>query len=279
MGKSFYIQVRGKRQGPFTVDRLRQMAKLGRFGRQHRVSTDGRSWQPADEFPELFEAQGERKMRQSGMAAGAAAAPAAAPGDPAAVAPAAPSSQGWFYSHDGQQLGPVSMEVLKHAMSTNTLKAEDLVWTHGMTEWKRADKALPGLFSGEAASAAAGPSGATAVGPEGAPVHAHADMSNMALYSLVLAFIPIVGSIAAVICGHKALGEIDRSNGEMEGRNLALGGLVLGYGVLAAGVILGLYQLSSGAMQMDSGWKPQLEGSQPADNEGRPGFVQPPNKL
>lgn len=285
MSKKFYIQVRGKRQGPFTVERLRQMAKRGRFGRQHRISTDGRSWKSAEEFPELFAAEGERKMRQSGAAG--MGAEAAIPADPTAVAPAAPASQGWFYSHGGQQLGPVSMEVLRHAKSTGTLKADDLVWTHGMTEWKRADKALPGLFSAQAEAAAPGPGGgAAAVGPEGAPVEYHGQMSNLALYSLVLGFIPLIGSIAAIICGHKALGDIDSSDGEMEGRNLALGGLILGYGGLALLLLGGLYYMSSSAFEPGAGgWQPQMKQpgvNQPANGQpgqARPGFSQPANQA
>lgn len=284
MSKKFYIQVRGKRQGPFTVERLRQMAKRGRFGRQHRISTDGRSWQSADDFPELFAAEGERKMRQSAMADHSAA--AAAPGDPAAVAPAAPSSQGWYYSHGGQQLGPVSMEVLRHAKSTGGIKPDDLVWTHGMTEWKRADKALPGLFSAQAEAAAPGPGGPSGGGPMGSPVESHGTMSNLALWSLVAGFIPLVGSIAAIVCGHLALRDINDSDGEMEGRNLALGGLILGWGGLAVLVLGGLYYMSSSAFEPGgSGWQPQMSqpgASQPGNaqpGQPRPGFSQPANQA
>ncbi len=234
MSESFYIQVRGKRQGPFTVERLRSMAKRGRFGRSYRVSTDGRSWRPASDFPVLFETRGERKMRHGGGVENPASP------DPATVAPAVPSSAGWFYSHDGQQLGPVSMEVLRHSHTTGTLNADDLVWTHGMMEWKRADKALPGLFSGEGAVASGHQSG-----PAVGPVQLPAPVAHMALYSLVLSFIPVVGSIAAVICGHKALRKIDRSHSNLQGRNLAIVGLVLGYAVIAAVVAAGLYWLST----------------------------------
>jgi hypothetical protein len=275
MSDSFYIQVRGKKQGPFTADRLRQMAKRGRFGRQHRVSTNGRTWKPAEEYPELFEADGGRKIRQGAVIDNQMIA------DPTSVAPTVASSPGWFYSHDGQQLGPVSMEVLKHSHTTGSLKADDLVWTNGMTEWKPAEKALPGLFSGEAAAAGpstAGPSG----GPDGAPIQAHAEVANLALYSIVLAMIPIVGSIAAVICGHKALSQINDSNQKMEGRNLAIAGLVLGYGVLAAGLLGGLYYMSNSAFTLGGPSKmPQMQQSgqvQPGGGQDRPGFSQPANQ-
>lgn len=261
MSKSFYIQVRGKKQGPFTVSRLRHMAKQGRFGRQHRVSTNGRKWQAAEEFPELFSAEGERKTRQSAAAGndgGAAAGAAAAP-------PGTNDSQGWFYSHDGQQYGPASFEVIRHARQTGTLTADDLVWTAGMAEWKKADKAFPGLFSekGDASDGAAA-GGSTATGPGGTPTEAevssHAPMCNKALYSLICSFVPVVGSIPAVIFGHMALTEIQNSETHMDGRKLALTGLTLGYSVILAGVLYGLFTLSATmfAPSQEGMWDQQL---------------------
>ncbi len=267
MSDTFYIQVRGRKQGPYTADRLRRMAKMGRFGRQHRVSRDGRRWKPAEEFPELFRAEGERKQRQdiAGVApAGTAAPPGAAPGgtDPL---PAGSSSQGWHYSHGGQQYGPVSFEVIRHAQATGQLTATDLVWTAGMAEWKQADRAFPGLFSGEASGAGSGAAGAAAPapgGPAGMPqqegIVPHAPMSNLALSSLVLSFIPIIGSIAAVICGHLALAEIHRSGGAMNGRKFAVAGLAIGYGILSLAVLYGLFWLSSSAFAPGDVWTPEL---------------------
>ena len=249
MSKSFYIQVRGKKQGPYTVERLRHMARQGRFGRQHRISTNGKKWQSAEDFPELFNADGERKTRQSaasGNHGGGGAAAAVAPGTGATG-----ESEGWFYSHDGQQFGPASFEVIRHARQTGSLKRDDLVWTAGMPEWKQADKAFPGLFdgkqeSGDVTAAAAGANAVTGSGePAEGAVTLQAPMSNMALYCLILSFVPVIGSIPAVVCGHKALNEIYESESGMDGRNLALIGLTLSYLVLGAGVLWGLFTLSS----------------------------------
>jgi hypothetical protein len=260
MSKSFYIQVRGKKQGPFTTSRLRHMAKQGRFGRQHRVSTDGRKCKAAEEFPELFSAEGERKTRQT-AAAGSYGGDSA--GAAAATPPGTNDSQGWFYSHDGQQYGPASFEVIRHARQTGTLTADDLVWTAGMTEWKKADKAFPGLFSekGDAGSSASGNEG---TGPGGTPkeadVTSHAPMCNQALYSLICSFVPVIGSIPAVILGHMALSEIHNSETHMDGRKLALTGLTLGYSVILAGVLYGLFMLSATLFDSSPGgeFDPQL---------------------
>lgn len=70
--------------------------------------------------------------------------------------------------------------------------------------------------------------------------------SNMALVSLIMGILgwlvlPIIGSVLAVVFGHAALGEIDRSEGQIGGRGMAQVGLVLGYvalGLSVLGIIL-----------------------------------------
>jgi hypothetical protein len=52
----------------------------------------------------------------------------------------------------------------------------------------------------------------------------------------VLGFTTGLTAIAGIVCGHMALSQIRRT-GE-EGRSLAIAGLVIGYGVLAIGLVL-----------------------------------------
>lgn len=54
MGGRYYIRVRGRKQGPLTVEQLNALARRGRFARHYEVSTDGRTWRQASDFPELF---------------------------------------------------------------------------------------------------------------------------------------------------------------------------------------------------------------------------------
>jgi hypothetical protein len=67
--------------------------------------------------------------------------------------------------------------------------------------------------------------------------------STLAIVSLAAGvaayvFIPIIGAVIAVITGHMAIREIDRSGGRLEGRTLAVIGLVLGYIHLAIDVLV-----------------------------------------
>jgi competence protein ComGC len=58
--------------------------------------------------------------------------------------------------------------------------------------------------------------------------------SALAIWSLVLGILSItcfsiLSAIPGVICGHKALSKIKRSGGTLEGRGLAIAGLITGY--------------------------------------------------
>jgi general secretion pathway protein E len=50
----YYIRFRGRKLGPLTVERLHSLARRGRFARHYEVSTDGKRWAPAADYPELF---------------------------------------------------------------------------------------------------------------------------------------------------------------------------------------------------------------------------------
>jgi type IV pilus assembly protein PilA len=65
--------------------------------------------------------------------------------------------------------------------------------------------------------------------------------SGKAIASLVLGIVPlsIFSSIPAVVLGHLALSDIKKSTGQLQGKGLAIAGLVLGYlGIAAVPIIL-----------------------------------------
>jgi hypothetical protein len=51
----------------------------------------------------------------------------------------------WFYTNDGQQMGPVSIAGLRELAARGGLQPSDLVWTEGMSTWAPAS-ASRGLF-------------------------------------------------------------------------------------------------------------------------------------
>ena len=68
------------------------------------------------------------------------------------------------------------------------------------------------------------------------------ETSALAITSLVSGllgwtFLPLVGSLVAIVTGHMARAEIRRANGQIEGDGLAIAGLVLGWLVVAISVL------------------------------------------
>lgn len=73
------------------------------------------------------------------------------------------------------------------------------------------------------------------------PISPPAQTSGAATWSLILGILGLlcpmlIPAIVAVVLGHKALGQIRRSNGSLGGGGLAVGGLVTGY----IGILLGI---------------------------------------
>lgn len=89
--------------------------------------------------------------------------------------------------------------------------------------------------------------------------------SSLAVVSLIFGilayvFLPGVGALVAVICGHSARSEIRRAPpGTIEGDGLALAGLVLGW-IQLAGVIIaiGLAILILIGVVAFHGWRPLI---------------------
>jgi hypothetical protein len=61
--------------------------------------------------------------------------------------------------------------------------------------------------------------------------------SGLAIASLVFSLIGTLGCIPAIICGHLALGKVKKEPA-VQGRGLALAGLIIGYAVLALSILL-----------------------------------------
>ena len=80
--------------------------------------------------------------------------------------------------------------------------------------------------------------------------------SGLAITSLVggilgWTFLPLLGSLVAIITGHLARGEIRRSDGRLDGDGLAVAGLVLGWiGIGLAVLVLLMFLFFFGGLAL-----------------------------
>lgn len=66
------------------------------------------------------------------------------------------SDRSWFYAAQGQQQGPFPEAQFRNLIARNTVTADTLVWTDGMSGWQRCGE-IPGLMSGRSGPPAVPP--------------------------------------------------------------------------------------------------------------------------
>lgn len=157
----------------------------------------------------------------------------------------------WYYGSGGGQHGPVGEGELRALIASGAVGPQTLVWREGMAGWLPL-QSVPEFAPGGAVPSYLPPS---AGGPGYHPA-APISTSGLAIASMVCGiagyltcyFVGIL-SIPAVICGHMALGQINRSPVPLAGRGMAIAGLILGYlGILItlAGVCFILFAIVAG---------------------------------
>jgi Domain of unknown function (DUF4190)/GYF domain 2 len=158
----------------------------------------------------------------------------------------------------GQQLGTFSEEEVREGLKNGKFLPTDLGWHEGLADWQPL-----GSLSvlGGAVSPAPAPTGAP-VSPQYVmhPMGAAPKSSGLALASMIcgivsllldmccyLGVLAIPCSIAAIICGHMAMSQIKRSPVPLEGKGMAIAGLVCGYlsliimvAIIAVFVLIGI---------------------------------------
>ena len=229
--QQYFIRVRGKVLGPFTLEKLKALRARGQFSRIHEVSTDRQQWQPASTLdamlglphPVAAVAESERASAQisdqKAQSSGAAATPI--PG------------ANWYYNVLGEQRGPVSIMELRSMTSMGKLRPDDFVWKDSMSDWlpiSQVPELQPSAQSVMGSPNSAFPQGAA--GSMGDGIH---HISGLAVASLILGILglisPCIGllfSLMSVIFGATALKAIGKSRVNLGGRGMALSGLVMG---------------------------------------------------
>jgi hypothetical protein len=139
---------------------------------------------------------------------------------------------GWYYASNGQRVGPVSIEQIRHVASLGHLAPGDLVWTEGMADWQPAS-AIPGLLppaqpQGYYPQQVAPPPppryGVSPMQYHGAPPTGQSHQ-GMAIAGFVLSFFGLL-AVLGLIFSLIALSGMNKS-GNNEGRGLAIAGIVI----------------------------------------------------
>ena len=146
-------------------------------------------------------------------------------------------------ARDGKQLGPFSLDEVKSQLAAGTLSLSDNAWYEGAAGWAPLSS-VPGVAGG-APGGPTIPAATTPTAPAGGPVvpapTPSAPTEPLAIWSLVLSIVGFLGfccggsilEIGAIVCGHLALSKIN-ANPALQGRGLALAGLIIGYFVFVS---------------------------------------------
>ena len=163
-GSSYFIKIRGRVLGPYTLKQLNTLRIRGQFSESNEISKDGKTWESAGTLEPLFSSANKTRKKPSSTtetagqdleaadndasAADANAAAKSVPGaesgailrsvsaSPAAAGEGAGENQsGWYYTLNEEQRGPVLLDEIKEHLTQGRLTAESLVWKRGMGDW------------------------------------------------------------------------------------------------------------------------------------------------
>jgi F0F1-type ATP synthase membrane subunit c/vacuolar-type H+-ATPase subunit K len=245
----YHVRIRGVTSGPFDLGQLQTMRRMEQLARFHEVSPDGKTWVAASTLAGLFppSSPGQRARRRH-----VADQPGRAPGFvPAPASESVPAPAVWFYESRDQSIGPITLNELHCVLARGEIVQETLVWAEGMPTWlPYNDVAMRGFTSpplpavADLAHEGSDPrpladtsQAATISRLPPNPVDTSAPACRLAVASLVLGLTGWtcgIGSLLALAIGINALSRIKESQGRLEGKSLAITGLVLG----AVGVVL-----------------------------------------
>ena len=142
----------------------------------------------------------------------------------------------WFYGKEGTQHGPVSDQEIGTFISSGQIDGSTIIWREGMADWLPLSQVpefqvTPGTNPGtpyNTPQSYAGPQ------PYGQTI----PTDTLSIASLVCGVLAILAScmyigfifgIPAAICGHMSLKKIKNSPTPIQGKGLAIAGLITGY--------------------------------------------------
>ena len=147
-------------------------------------------------------------------------------------------------ARDGKELGVYSLEEVNRQLAAGTLRLTDQAWYEGAAGWA-ALATVPGTSGAAASATTPTPPSPAPVVTTTAAVVPQRKTEQLAVLSLIFSILGLCGfccgfflmsAIAGIVCGHIALSRI-KANPELEGRGLAMAGLVIGYVAVASWLV------------------------------------------
>ncbi|MEI8018751.1 MAG: GYF domain-containing protein [Schlesneria sp.] len=126
---NYYIRIRGRVLGPYSIKQLKTLRGRGQFGRANEVSLDGTTWHSAATIEHLLDGDASKKAR-------AEAEKSKQDDNPSTPGPPSRKMEPvWYYSVGEEQCGPVTLLELRGMIAGNQLILDDLIWKAGMADW------------------------------------------------------------------------------------------------------------------------------------------------
>lgn len=151
MSEQLFIRMRGRIQGPLSLDQIQNLVRRGQFGRLHEVSDDGMQWVRASNYPQLFvktaapESSGATPTERSNSPAGnrnvtQETSYAIADGAQPTVSGSHPAAEGgklWYYATEtDEQVGPIDQADLIDLVRVGKVAEATRVWSQGLADWQ-----------------------------------------------------------------------------------------------------------------------------------------------
>lgn len=143
----------------------------------------------------------------------------------------------WFYGKNNTQHGPVSEQEIQTLLSSGQIDTSTIIWREGMTDWLPM-KDVPEFQSLQTTAASPYSTPQTSAQPAaGAVAYTSAiPTDGLSIACLICGILGIVTcylwglfGIPAVICGHISIKKINNSLTPIQGKGMAIAGLVMGY--------------------------------------------------
>ncbi len=159
----------------------------------------------------------------------------------------------WFYGKDNAQHGPVLDSEIRDLLSSGQITPQTIVWREGMPDW--IPLANVPDFQGTvqppyaAAQPPASPYSPPQTHPGQPPYSTVAPTDGLSIASLVCGILAVLScyfgglfGLPAVICGHMSLKKINTSPTLIQGKGMAIAGLVTGYiGILMSLCVVAIF--------------------------------------